>query len=205
MTLRSYLLAVVSTLLLGLSLTACQNKQKSGDAQAMRSLPLQYAQLLHIEEADSFTKVTIQDAWHPQATLATYLLVNRNLPLPAQLPEGTVVRVPLQRVALLSSVHTALLTNLRAESCIAALADTAYLVSKSLRTLARSVKSIGSSMQPDLEQLRALQADAVWVSPFENAGHGSLSRLGTPLIECADYMESSPLARADGCVFTVAS
>lgn len=197
MTLRSYLLAVVSTLLLGLSLIACQNKQKSGDAQAMHSLPLQYAQLLHIEEADSFTKVTVQDAWHPQATLATYLLINRNLPLPAQLPEGTVVRVPLQRVALLSSVHTALLTNLRAESCIAALADTAYLVSKSLRTLARSVKSIGSSMQPDLEQLRALQADAVWVSPFENAGHGSLSRLGTPLIECADYMESSPLARAE--------
>lgn len=197
MSLRSYFLVGLYTLLLSISLTACRNGSKPADTQSLRPLTLKYARLLSIEEADSFTKVSISDAWHPETTLATYLLVDRNGPMPNRLPEGTVVRVPLQRVALLSSVHTALLTELRADSCIAALADTAYLVSNNLRTLARRVRSIGSSMQPDMEQLRALHADAVWISPFENAGHGSLDRLGVPLIECADYMECSPLARAE--------
>jgi len=45
--------------------------------------------------------------------------------------------------------------------------------------------------------LRASRPDAVFVSPFENAGHGNLERLGVPLIECADYMETSPLGRAE--------
>ena len=41
------------------------------------------------------------------------------------------------------------------------------------------------------------KVDAVLVSPFENAGHGALDNAGIPLIECADYMETSPLARAE--------
>ncbi len=36
------------------------------------------------------------------------------------------------------------------------------------------------------------------LSPYENSGtYGRLGQLGIPLIECADYMETSPLARAE--------
>ena len=35
------------------------------------------------------------------------------------------------------------------------------------------------------------------VSPFEGTGYGQLEKLGIPLLECADYMENSPLARAE--------
>lgn len=197
MTLRSSFYTALCSLLIGFGLIACQGTNSRNNEVHTDTLTLKYARLLSIEQADSFTKVSIRNAWHPEAALTTYILVPRQAPLPCQRPEGTVVRVPLQRVALLSSVHTALLRELRAEGCVTALADTAYLVSPALRALARKVNSIGSSMQPDLEKLRALQTDAVWISPFENAGHGALDRLGIPLIECADYMEPSPLARAE--------
>ena len=42
-----------------------------------------------------------------------------------------------------------------------------------------------------------LKPDAIMVSPFEETGYGQLEKLGIPLLECADYMETSPLARAE--------
>lgn len=36
------------------------------------------------------------------------------------------------------------------------------------------------------------------LSPFENSGgYGRVGKLGVPVIECADYMETSPLGRAE--------
>ena len=60
------------------------------------------------------------------------------------------------------------------------------------------VADCGDSMSPDVELMAGLQPDAVWLSPFENSGgYGRLEQLGIPIIECADYMETSPLGRAE--------
>lgn len=157
-----------------------------------------YASLLQIEEADSFTLVTVADAWHSGRVMASYVLVPAAHPLPVHLPQGTVVRTPLRRAAVTSSVHAALLTDLGRGSCVAALTDTAYIISPAVKALLHEgTRSAGTAMQPDIELLHALSIDAVLASPFENAGHGALDRLGVPVIECADYMETSPLGRAE--------
>ena len=40
------------------------------------------------------------------------------------------------------------------------------------------------------------------LSPYESSGgYGQLGKLGIPLIECADYMETSPLGRAEWMKF----
>ena len=182
-------------LLLFVCLTACQRTDRTTERQNM---DLKYATLLHMESCDSFTYAVVKNAWAPQTNLAAYVLVPQSQKLPQQLPEGILLRTPLQRAVLHSSVHAALLCDLQAEKGIAGLADTAYIVSPRLKALfEQGVADAGSSMQPDLERLHQLKADAVLVSPFENAGHGVLDRAGVPLIECADYMENSPLARAE--------
>lgn len=56
----------------------------------------------------------------------------------------------------------------------------------------------GSSMQPDIERIIALHPEALLISPFENSGgYGKLDKLRIPIIETADYMETSPLGRAE--------
>lgn len=184
---------IILCLLLGL--TACQHDRSAGQGE---DLTLRYASLLHITRCDSFTTVEVKNAWKEQNLLATYILVPRDQKLPQQLPEGTLLRTPLQRAVLHSSIHAALLCDLHAQQRIAGIADTAYVISPRIKSLfSQDVADAGSSMQPDLEKLHKLNADAVLVSPFENSGHGILDRAGIPLIECADYMENSPLARAE--------
>ena len=52
-------------------------------------------------------------------------------------------------------------------------------------------------MSPSVESIVALAPDAILLSPFENAGHGALEQTGVPVIECADYLESTPKGRAE--------
>ena len=60
----------------------------------------------------------------------------------------------------------------------------------------------GSSMAPDIERIIALKPEAILLSPFENSGgYGKLDKLHIPIIEAADYMESSPLGRAEWMKF----
>ena len=43
-----------------------------------------------------------------------------------------------------------------------------------------------------------LHPDAILLSPFENSGgYGRIEKLNIPIIECADYMETSALGRAE--------
>ena len=57
-------------------------------------------------------------------------------------------------------------------------------------------------MAPDIERIIALKPEAILLSPFENSGgYGKLDKLHVPIIEAADYMESSPLGRAEWMKF----
>ena len=53
-------------------------------------------------------------------------------------------------------------------------------------------------MSPVIEKIIDEHPDALFLSPFENSGgYGKLEEINIPIIECADYMEASPLARAE--------
>ena len=167
------------------------------------STSMEYAELLRIQEAEDWTEVEVLDAWHKGQVLHRYVLVPRDQPLPASLPEGTVVRVPLQRVIPFSSVHGALFCDLHCADQMVGMCDVEYVQSDSLlqRLHDRRLLDAGSSMQVDQERLVSLRPDAFFVSPFENAGYGPLAALEVPLIECADYMETSALGRAEWMKF----
>ena len=157
------------------------------------------ASLLSLRDSGGVSIAVVADPWAKAKALATYVLVPDTVPATVQLPEGTVVHTPLRRAVLTSSIHAALLLRLGVADAIAGMTDTAYVVSSDIRRLLRSgkVTDVGSSVNPDAERIKQTRADALFLSPMENAGQNNLARLGIPLIQCADYMEVSPLARAE--------
>lgn len=189
-----YLYILITTLLLA----ACSvPASHSGEGQPVS---LSHATLLGMAEADSFVVATVKNPWDTTRTLATYVMVSDSLPMPSHLPQGTVVRTPLRRAVVTSAVHLALLADLDALGGVGGVTDAGYIVSQRIKDYLQrhpNVADMGQSMQPNVERMRMDKVDAVLVSPFENAGHGALDNAGIPLIECADYMETSPLARAE--------
>ncbi|MDK7751091.1 ABC transporter substrate-binding protein, partial [Brevibacterium sp. UMB10442] len=64
------------------------------------------------------------------------------------------------------------------------------------------ITDCGESMKPNVEKIITLEPQAIFVSPFENSGgYGRLDKAGVPLIECAEYMETSALGRAEWMKF----
>lgn len=163
------------------------------------------SELLTLIDRGDFVTAEIADPWNSGKRLAAYALVDRNKDIPQGLDEEfTVVAVPLQRSVIFSSTNSAAIAELGALNAIAAVADgNFYSPSDTVaRLIAQGrITDIGSSMSPDPEKIVNLDPDALLVSPFQNAGHGVLEDLGVPVIECADYMENSPLARAEWILF----
>lgn len=120
--------------------------------------------------------------------------------LPADLPEGTLVRTPLSKAVVYSSVHCGLLNQIGALKSIGGVCDLKYIKLQEVQDGCRtgSITDVGNGMNPDIEKIIDLHPDAIMLSPFENSGgYGRVEKLNIPIIECADYMETSALGRAE--------
>ena len=127
------------------------------------------------------------------------------------------VRTPVERSAVFIAPHCQLMYELGCQQAIRGVCDLDYInipdvkkrVAASVNASAAgntssgiSIVDCGSSMAPDIERIIALKPEAILVSPFENSGgYGKLDKLHIPIIEAADYMESSPLGRAEWMKF----
>ena len=121
------------------------------------------------------------------------------------------MRTPVERSAVFIAPHCQLMYELGCQQAIRGVCDLDYInipdvkkrVALSGSTSAQNpIVDCGSSMAPDIERIIALKPEAILVSPFENSGgYGKLDKLHIPIIEAADYMESSPLGRAEWMKF----
>lgn len=136
------------------------------------------------------------------------------------------VRTPVERSAVFIAPHCQLMYEMGCQQAIRGVCDLYYINIPDVRKRAasagnasagkasagktsaenasagNSIVDCGSSMAPDIERIIALKPEAILLSPFENSGgYGKLDKLHVPIIEAADYMESSPLGRAEWMKF----
>ena len=184
-----------------LLLSACGGGSKTSSLQAEGdTIRMKYSSLLQIVKHADYTVVTIRNPWDTLKVLHTYLLADREKPLPEHLPEGTVVRTPLQKSVIYSSVHCSLWSELDELKGIGGVCGLEYIKLPQIQEGCRngSIVNVGNSMNPDIERIIDLRPDAILLSPFENSGgYGRVGKLNIPIIECADYMETSALGRAE--------
>lgn len=183
---------------------SCGGAGNSASDSYADTLSLSHAKYLSIIDHDGFTEARIFNPWDSSRILHSYILIPDSIEMPRSLPQGTVVRTPLRNAVVYSSVHAGLITELGAIDAIKGMCDVDYVYQSGLvRRLADGeIADCGKYMSPDIEKIISLNPDAILLSPFEDSGdHGKLGQLGVPIIECADYMELSPLGRAEWMKF----
>ena len=189
------ILVSLSLLVLLMSCGGAKEQYPPVDGDAV---PMQYSSLLTIVESEGCTVVDIANPWS-EGVMQRYVLVPSAAELPANLPAGVLLRTPLDNVILFSGVHAGLLGELGAGNAIKGVCDAQYIYCDAVADglAAGSIVDCGSSLNVDTEAVAQVSPDAVFVLPYENGGFGKLENLGTPLVQCADYMESSPLGCAE--------
>ncbi len=189
-------------------LAACRGGQTSSVQVVGDTVAFKYATQLTVVRYDGYTVVTLKNPWKEGVTLHQYVLVPAgsavaNSPLStlhSSLPNATVIRTPLSRSMIFSTVHCAMLMDFGKQDCIAGVADLKYIKIPWIQQQVKQgrISDVGDGLSPVIEKIIDQRPDALFLSPFENSGgYGKLEDIDIPIVECAEYMETTPLGRAE--------
>lgn len=180
-----------------------------GSCKGGRALPLSgeavrdsiyYATGYTVTRFGEYVQLDVRNPWDTTRLLQRYLLVDRNrAELPAEMPQGCVVRIPIDRVIVYASVHVSIIEQLGSLDRVIGVCEPRFMDSKAIRErlAAGLVADIGEATAPNVEKMMDSEAEVLLTSPFKDSGYGPAEKLGLPIVEGADYMEPHPLGRAE--------
>lgn len=167
-------------------LVSCNSNSRGTNAEDNNST-FKYSKLLEVKQKDGKFEYTVKDPWQQGKTL-----------------QDIVVDKPYKRVVVFTTSHCQLLEYLGVADRIVGVCDSKYILIKDIQNRLKLPKNAkdyiadcGNSMNPDIERIIALKPDAIILSPYEGMSLGRLQKLGIPIIQAADYMETSSLGRAE--------
>ncbi|MCC8153578.1 MAG: ABC transporter substrate-binding protein [Tannerellaceae bacterium] len=190
----------ISLLFLTLLLFSCgQSGRNLPQGESEGSDSLRYASGFCIERYPDYTLVDVVDPWNREKLLQRYVLVNREKALPAALPQGTIIRTPVRNVVVYTSVHAAIIDQLGETDKIVGVCEPQYMDTPAIQEGLKSgrIADLGESTAPNVEKIMDIGTELIIASPFQNSGYGQAEKIGVPILEAADYMETLPLGRAE--------
>ncbi len=198
----SFVPFVVRTpIIIFLLLCSCHAPQKNSPQEIQgETFPLHHAKGFKATLHPDYTVVDVLDPWNPRRYLQRYILIDRNKEIPAHgLPAGTLIRTPIQKIAVYTAVHCAALYELGVIQDIIGVCEPRFINHPAIRLrLAEGmISDMGESISPNTEKMIESGIEVILATPFQNAGYGAVEKTGIPVIECADYMETTPLGRAE--------
>ncbi|MGM9758863.1 MAG: ABC transporter substrate-binding protein [Parabacteroides sp.] len=181
-------------------LAACSPTGKQAASVSVLSIDsVTYAEGFEVKRFADYTSVDVRDPWDSTRILQRYLLVDRDRPVPADLPKGTIVKIPVNRVVVYTSVHAAILEQLQEAERIIGVCEPRYMDSPVVQDGVRSgrIADLGEATAPNVEKMIEIGAELIIASPFQNSSYGPVEKIGVPILEAADYMEPLPLGRTE--------
>jgi len=193
-------IAVIALLLL---LISCAGNNDNKQIEANSTAAIQYAKGFTINYFDNYTEVIVKNPWDTTKVLQKYILVDKTKSQPENLPEGTVVKIPVENIACFYSIDASIIQSLGDEHKIKAIAETQYV---KLPFLVAGLKEgkiadIGNSKSLNIERLMDVSPDIIIVSSL---GYGNLETTGIVIVENMADKEKTPLGRAEWIRFIAA-
>ena len=181
----------------------CSCSGRSTTSSDFEPVPLRYATNLTCERGEGFSIWTLRNPWDTTQVLHRYILQHETLAQPDFSIfnfQFSIIKTPVRHAGVATAVHCGLLDELGVGSAIAGVCEKEYIdlpvVNEGLD--AGRIADFGNGMNPNIERIMDVAPDILLLTPFEHSGgYGRVERLGIPIIECAEYMEVSPLARAE--------
>lgn len=167
---------------------------------------LKYAQGFSVENFDTYRRLRVINPWDSEHDLGVYILVQAGDADGIELQEDeTLIELPLNRVAIMSSSNIGYFDLLGNLDLIKALADENRLYNKTLRQGVElgSVKVLGTSAAINLENLLVCNCDIFLQTAYESGSSEdkAIKKAGVNIVYNTDWMEKTPLARAEWIKF----
>lgn len=193
-------LYIVMTILLA---TCQKNSSNLEDFKTPLYTP-QYASGYQINtNSDSIsTLISVSGSWQGADSIPTLLLITRNGEEVHDNFNGQVLKNDAARIVTMSSTHIALLDALGATDRIVGVSGIDYITNPEIRKKRDRIADVGYEGNIDYEALVAADPDIVLLYGVNGASsmEGKLRELGIPFLYVGDYLEESPLGKAEWIV-----
>ncbi|HWB91664.1 MAG TPA: ABC transporter substrate-binding protein [Puia sp.] len=200
----------ISILLVGLVIWGCHSQPGRGAAAAKPASEkpatprstLKYAHGFRIDYYEQYREISIANRMAGQTDTLHYLLVDSGVPPPADRPGIPVIVTPVKQMAVQSSVHVALAGFAGVADRIVGLGSFQYINSPVVREGIRTgrVRQIGIDSKINTELLISMHPGVLIAMTNPNAAFGQYQPLmdaGIPVMPDAEWMETTPLGRAE--------
>lgn len=148
------------------------------------------------------TIIRTYSPWQGSEKVETALFISRN---GEQAPEGfkgEILKDSAARIICMSSTHISMLGAIGKQECIKGVSGKRYISDSTVRKNAGKIADIEYDGNTDYERLVSTAPDLVMLYGINGASkmEGKLRELGIPFIYIGDYLEESPLGKAEWMV-----
>lgn len=197
-------ISIFECTLLSIMAISCGHSNQKSESHGDEIITM--AHTLSIMDYPGYSCVTVRNADDSTNVKAVYYLISQGNSLPDSIDTSgaTIIQVPLKHSLVYSNVHVSLLHELGSIDAVKGVCDGTYVTdSIAIRRLADgSIIDCGDSRNPNIEAVMQLSPDGILLSSYgQNPGQGKISQLGIPVIEADDYLEPTPLGRAEWMKF----
>ncbi len=182
----------------------CSNRNNIQEKQRNSN---NYAKGFSIEKQDSCTQLTVFNPWEKARNISVdYFLVDKNKPIPQSLSGKNIIRTPVERVICLSTTHIAFLNVLNETDKVVGISGSKYVSNTAVRKKIAAVEvvDVGYGQNLNYELIVQQNPELVMVygigSEVTSYSH-KLKELGIPVVLFAEYLEESPLGKAEWIKF----
>lgn len=211
-------LSVVLSLFLILSCGESTNKKNVSRSEIQEVLvdssfyfnsTIKHAKGFSIEMHEGYKELSVRDPWNKGQIFQKYYLIPRGTKDKLNFPaDGQIVEVPVRSIAALSSTQIGILNFLGVIDSVVAvsLPDRVFNEHLSNKIASEEVVGVGHNTSLDFERIVDLSPDLVMVAGFMKVSNDEtkLIKAGLPVAFNIEWMESSPLARAEWSKFIAA-
>ena len=186
--------------LLGLlfAFVACAPKGKTDVKEAAEGDNLmRYARNVTVCEKDYGYMMEVICPWDTTLSLGKFALVKDTM---AKVGDGlTPIQLPVQKVISFSATQWAVFLRLGEIDRVKGILEGRFVSDTTMKTLLAQEKvyDIGTEAAANIERMIQIQPDILLYSPYFDGNQGGLNITGAVLFPFADYMENTPLGRAE--------
>lgn len=187
-----------------LALTSCHGSNSGTDDFNIPLYEPEYASGFRIDGADGMksTMITVDNPWQSADSVRMHLFIARD---GEKIPEGDNIQVlegDAKRIVAMSSTHIAMLDALGKAENVVGVSGIDYITNPTVQAHRDSIGDIGFEGNINYELLLALDPDIVLLYGVNGASsmEGKLKELGIPFMYVGDYLEESPLGKAEWLV-----
>ncbi len=172
-------------------------------------ISVDYAEGWTIDYFNHYKVVTVLNPWRDAETTFQYVLVQCGTPAPEGFADAQVIEVPINTIVTMSTTYLPHLTSLALTDALVAIDNFQFVNTPEIIALIEAEKlvEIGSGAAVDVERVIDLDPDVVMTYGVGNPQsdvHPVLLEAGLKVVLNSEYMEPSPLGRAEWLKFTAA-